>query len=227
MIRHLKRARLTALALVALVGLAACGNDPDAGFGYKMLSGLVEQKLGKSGQGTAQPLVLTRANLDGATTPIMLARIEGNGTTALLGPVATNHDTRTWSSADGATLSLTGGFLVATRGLGGDMLSADTKPLAAALSAGGGSYARVYEHLDGENQVVETSLSCQLTAQGTQVIEVVEKRYSTQFYQEVCTSGSGTATNQYWVEPGTGLVRQSRQWVSPSIGMLFLQQVAD
>lgn len=217
------------LLLAAALGLSlgACGNDPDAGFGFKTISAYVKGRL--AGNRTTQPqqVVLTPEILAGIDSPLLYAKVEQSGGAATLGAVARNGDAVTWSTADGRTISLRNGLLVATRGLGGDLLSADVAPLQAAMSAGGGSYTRAFEHLDGENQVAALETSCTLTREGRQTIDIVGNRYDTLFYREICNDESGQATNQYWVEPGTSTVRQSRQWVSPTIGMLFVQQVID
>lgn len=216
------------MALALGLGLSACGNDPDAGFGYKTLKTYLKGRLsGTARQSSPAPVTLTRAMLSDVTTPLLFARSEQTGAMATLVSVATNGDVVTWSTAEGITVSLRNGLLVATRGLGGDLLDADVSPLATALRKGGGTYARTYRHLDGENQVIALKVECALTRESSQTIEVVEKRYATVFYTEVCESGGEQATNQYWVERGSGAIRQSRQWISPAVGMLFVQQVID
>lgn len=214
------------LVLAAGLALASCGNDPNAGFGFRTAMSLVRGVLKPGVTAAPQQVTLTRDMLRTVTTPLLLVRVEKTGATGTMALAAGSPDSRTWLSADGISITTRGGLLAATRGFGGDLLSAETAPLAAALRADRGHYSRAVEHLDGENLVRETHLDCEVTSGGRTAIEVVEKTYRVRLLTETCRSGTDTLTSQFWID-GSGQVRQSRQWVSKAIGMVFVQQLVD
>ncbi len=131
-----------------------------------------------------------------------------------------------WVSIDNVNLSLRNGFLVATRGLGGDMMSADVGEVQAAILFDfPGYYPRFQSYLDGENQVVIRSFVCKVASRGAREVDLGPFTARTRLMEEDCKSSDQSFVNLYWVDDGTGEVRQSRQWASPRLGPIAIRQI--
>ncbi|SFE72541.1 YjbF family lipoprotein [Roseivivax sediminis] len=104
-----------------------------------------------------------------------------------------------WLAPDGAGFTFRGGLLVATRGLGDDLMSTDVSDLAALMSAGEDGLAeRFQSRLDGEGQTVLESYVCTVTVSGMRV-------------SEDCTGMTEDFVNTYRIVPESGAVLSSRQ----------------
>ncbi|HMO70123.1 MAG TPA: YjbF family lipoprotein [Paracoccaceae bacterium] len=142
------------------------------------------------------------------------ARIPSRGAVATLGPVGRNGDTVTWTTADGVTLALAGGVLVATRGLGPDLMGAEVGPLRAALAGRGaaGLLPRRHAYLDGENRVATLELPCRLAMAAPAAADAGLRRM-----EETCAGAGQSFVNSYWIGAGGSVVR-SVQWIGPEVG---------
>mgnify|MGYP000002156676 CR=1 FL=1 len=221
-------------ALLVLVGLSSCNRGPD-GVGLQLeLVQLAGQRLSNLGEPepAARP-ALTRAALDTIKAPYIEVTVENRGALAYLAQALVRSDSTpgqivVWRSEDNATLTLRGGVLVATRGLGDDLLSAS----ALQVSGQGGaetSGARRYQIRGLDSGARTLVMGCTLVDLGAERIEIVELRHATRHLQERCEGGSGAeagvVVNDYWVDSSTGRVWQSRQWAGPTIGYLYIRQL--
>ena len=127
-----------------------------------------------------------------------------------------------WSSSDNAQIFLRNGVLVGTRGVGGDIISSAAPATIRAVSqAVSGAGNRLYRVDRGDNTVQDVTLGCRIDSLGPQQIVVVNQAFATIHLRETCTGGPTGETaivNNYWVQPGSGLVRKSRQWAGPIVG---------
>jgi hypothetical protein len=121
------------------------------------------------------------------------------------------------------TVSLRQGVLLATRGFGADLMAADV-PGAATLAKGGSAYSRAHTLLDGTDQPIRTIYSCSVMSRQPQAIVVVEVSYQTTHVVESCSDGNSTFENEFWFE-GAQKLRKSRQWVSPEVGYLLIEDL--
>ena len=161
---------------------------------------------------------LTAAQIEAIGGPLLLAEAPALGTAALLPEVAWNAATRTWASADGVSLSTTGGLIVATRGLGFDLLSADVSGTLAALAGGvRQDYPRLHSYLDGENRTAFRAFRCVMTSAGRETLDAFGTRREVTRLVETCYSTGDPIVNSYWVGED-GLPWRTRQWVSPEVG---------
>lgn len=163
--------------------------------------------------------LVTRAQLDQVDTPLMAAQLTGPGTFATMVPIGVNGDVVTWRSADQITLSLKRGVIVATRGLGQDLMAADVNDTLDRLRSEQGEYTRIHTYLDGEYQTQFHAFTCRIDGKASARIEIVERFYQTQRIEESCFSPDQRIANTYWVDQG-GTVWKSKQWVSPSLGYM-------
>lgn len=211
----MKRCFVSALAVVT--ALSGCGNDPEAS---QVLLVAKSALSGAQRSAPAQPQI-TRALLDQIVTPVMLARLEKRGAVAPIAEIQRNGPVETWSTLDDITISLRDGVIVATRGLGGDLMAAHV-PAASQLSSAGSSYTRTYSHLNGEDQMVRREFSCETSAIGQKTIEIIEINYSVRHFVEDCVGASKTFRNDFWLG-SAGKFRKSRQWVGEDLGYVILE----
>lgn len=205
------RQRIWLLGLLA--ALAGCGNDPNR-TDLSLLTSLMPKKPDPAAQIT--PAQMAQAALAQLREPVMLAVLEGSGKTALLVPYGENGAVRTWTTLDRQTVSLRQGRLIATRGLGHDLMS-----LSAPDPRGGGGRL-VLTTLNAANEPARLRLDCR---QGEGVAERIVlasgEAVAVRRVTETC-SGDADAVNTFWIGPD-GRTRQSRQWLGPTAGYLTLQ----
>lgn len=167
------------------------------------------------------------ARLSRAGAPAMIASAEDRGGAGALALSARNGQVTTWLSADNTTLSFREGLLVATRGLGGDLMSADIAgPLALIRQGGSGLAVRIHRYLDGEDQTRILSFVCDVSSRGMRTIAVGDQRSGTRLMQERCVGADTEFQNLYWILPATGEIVQSRQWAGPRTGYLALRKIS-
>ncbi len=222
----MSRFALRAAALLAVAGmtLAACGNDKGAAPGLRAVKGVAGDLL-KRGKDKAPPTPLTRAQLAGFNTPMLMAEVKTADVLLYLVPFGQNGGVETWATSDDRTLSFRDGVLVATRGLGPDIMQAEV-PSRAQLAAGRGSHGRAYYYLDGNDKIRRQSWSCTLSDRGAETIVVVGMQHMTRHVVESCTGEGGEITNEYWFEGG-GYVRKSKELIMSEWGYAEVSRVVD
>jgi hypothetical protein len=133
----------------------------------------------------------------------------------------------TWISGDKLLVALDDGMLVATRGLGGDLLAADASQTAQAIRAG---QPGVVEHfvtrITGEDQAEILAFRCRVS-RGPQMDVTLSATQTVKadVWQETCRNNALTFKNTYWVVQGSGDIVQSVQWASTVFGSLALRTV--
>lgn len=229
--RRFHRLRLGAL-LAALVAVAGCGNDTartESGrIALGMAKGIAAKvTAGKTPAATPDPEKLAAAAKTSFDGPIIMAQIERTGLLTVLGEYGRNGPVRTYSTPGEQTLALRGGIVIATRGLGHDLMSSDTGT-AVALIAGrqAGTTGRSYRFLDGEGRERPLPMRCDIRPGGAQTVTVAGNRLATRQVDETCAATLQTLTvqNSYWVT-SDGTVALSRQWIGPELGHVVIQTV--
>jgi hypothetical protein len=167
--------------------------------------------------------LITRAEIDANDGDLLLAELRDGEVSAILVPGVSNPRGNTWVTPDGISLTFRGGLLIATRGLGADLMIADVGQVEAVLP-GAGNAVRVHEMLGGEDQIDRLRFGCQLSVEGRQTIEIFERRYETTKVNEVCTGDGATFTNSYWID-SHGKIWKSHQWVSELVGYLDVERL--
>ncbi len=217
------------LLLVMVTALAACGNADDKAQGFDAFwqIGATSFQGKPRAQCPSDPQV--RAEIAGALAqvegPVMVATAEDAGAVSLLGVPTANGRYRTWRTPSRQSLTLKDGVLTGTRGLGFDLLSSQADPSISMIRGRrSGSTPRVYNHITGDNRDVPTAVDCTISVAGPEkVVLVTGRTHATTRMEETCRGDEGLeVANTYWVA-GSGQIVQSRQWVSPERGSLFLQ----
>lgn len=165
--------------------------------------------------------IVNRQQLDQLKTSLLAARLTGPGTLATMIPVGQNGPVVTWRSGDQVGLSLENGVLVATRGLGDDLMAADVADTLAMLRGNrvATDYTRIHTYLDGEYQTRFLAFRCRQEVADQQQIEIIEQTHQTTRIEESCFSPEQNMANTYWVG-ADGTVWKSRQWISPGVGYI-------
>ncbi|OWU68415.1 hypothetical protein ATO3_24115 [Marinibacterium profundimaris] len=223
--------------LAALALLAACSNRGDeTSATLKTLAALqaAATRAVSPDEAAAQP-PLTRAVLNTIDGEFIQAEIEKTGSRAFMyisaernGQAAGSEGGRllVWRTENDVSLTLRDGVLIETRGLGGDLVSAEGGPALAAVrsrSAGQGAKRQVYSALD--NKPVVMNFVCAVDDLGPETIVIVERRHATRHLRETCELKGGTVVNDYWVDSRGPTVWRSRQWAGPNIGYVTFRQL--
>ena len=216
-------------ALAALVLLAGCQGGVDAPSVQLQILETVEEGIRAKAAPPPPRPALTRATLDRLDGAFLEATREQTGQTAILGVNLTRRDgspgrITVWRAEDAVTLATRNGVLIATRGLGGDVISTEVQVAGDSPGPARGG-ARVLHVQALDNQAVPVRLSCTLADLGPETLTIVERRHATRHLRETCSGDGGTVVNDYWTEGG--LVRQSRQWAGPFIGYLKTRQLTE
>ncbi len=224
MIRLLFRFRALALLLL----LAACGGGDEAPTVQLQVLQAVRGAVAARVAPAPERPPVTRAVLDTLDGAFLQITREDADLSAFLYPSLRRRyraagGITVWRTESDETVTLRGGVLIATRGLGGDVLSTEQR-----LGSGGrgpASGPKVLHVADGDNRQLVLSLACDVVDLGLTRIEIIGWSLTTRHLQERCEGGGGTVVNDYWLDPGNGPVWQSRQWAGPHIGYLQLRQV--
>lgn len=212
--------RFAAALLAASLAVSGCASD-DA---------LTGRQLPFFSRGTTPQQVESAARyqaLIAAGHPQMLGVIESR---ELGAPLVLSHRTadgvEVWISGDGVMIALKDGLLVATRGLAPDLMSADAAQSARLLSARRDGAAELFHsRLDGEDRTVTSAYICDLQDIQYFALDLGSRVVPTRYMIQTCHGLHEDFTNYFWVDTRTGDIRQSRQQVTPELGLLALRQV--
>ncbi|AZL59252.1 hypothetical protein EI545_10595 [Tabrizicola piscis] len=220
----------TAVAVLALAALAACGSSKYEGPPLlKVAGGLAKATVGQvTGRGAAgatkKAAPVTRADIEKYGIPILRAVIPVRSADALLTISDQKGNVITWATTDGSSFTLREGVLIQTRGLGPDLMSAQA-PSAAALRTAGGTHQRIYFFLGEDDQTTRRTYDCTVTASGSEKIEIYSRAHNVSKFVETCSRPQGSITNTFWFE-GTE-IRKSRQLASGGLGFIDFERAVD
>lgn len=224
------------LALVAGMVLSGCAggsSDTPKSPLIAASSALIKTAKVRRAQRNApppQPIVVTRKLLDETPGEVMQVIPQRTGLQDFMILQARRKDAtpglvEVWKSSDNALMIMRDGVIVGTRGLGGDIRSAQVEAVRSGFDGRGGGGQRIItlDRLDGSAQAVP--FSCDVTQLGREVIQIVDQRVSTYRLREDCDYNGNRITNEYWVETGTGRMRKSRQWAGQVLGYVALERL--
>jgi hypothetical protein len=183
------------------VVLAGCGGS--TGLPGKVLAGF-------SSTGTEVPVTVD------TNAPMIDVSIASRGVSGGMARISQRGDVSEWRSADGIGLTLKGDQIIATRGLGADLLIATAQGSARALQQGGGTFSRTMHWLDGENHDRAEVFTCTLSRAESQP-EPSERALT-----ETCAGPQTRFTNTYSVAKGR--VIRSAQWISAGLGTIEFER---
>jgi hypothetical protein len=204
-------------ALAAIAVLSGCGNDPARVDYLAAIRGLTDRKAPEASAG---PKAMKRAAIDGVGKPLLYGLVTARKAESVFALIQTRGPFVTWGGTDGVTLTFRDGVLVSSKGLGVDLTSAAV-PTLAEIARGEGTVQRVHYSYDGGDVEVASRYNCQLAFVGAETLTIAELAFPTRHVVESCEGEGDAFRNEYWIETG-GKLRQSRQYVSKSVGYLEL-----
>ncbi|KIC22148.1 hypothetical protein RA20_01965 [Leisingera sp. ANG-Vp] len=218
------------LAAAALL-LAGCTRGPEKTPAELEVLKAVTQQISRRRSPPPEPVKLTRALLDEQTQAYIEVVIENRDAKAYLTRALERRDSspgviEVWRTQDNVSVSLRAGMVIATRGLGNGLLSAQVPAAEGVAGPAHGGARRYTVRADGNGQAA-LAMACSLTDLGPEAVEIVEEVHATRHLQERCESSSGVVVNDYWVDsrPGSTRIWQSRQWAGPETGYLRIRQL--
>ncbi len=219
--------KLLPLMIVAGLALNGCTSEnpklKNIGSGFpNALKGILKKK---DKSPTVNPLTgITRAQLKGVQGPLLFANLEKINAYASLNLIGENNGVQTYITADQISLSLRSGVVLATRGLGGDLISADVSGSEAAIkNRGAASYTRTMRWLDAQDLTLTSTFTCTMMNVGRESITILGTSFATTHLQENCNAGLQSFENDYWLGVAKPEIWQSRQWLGKDAGYISLQ----
>ena len=208
--------RKLGIAALICATFAACGPLNRGGVGETIIN------AAKVITGRADPAAAEPSPEMAAAQPqdVLVVSIAALGLALPTVQIGENGAVTTWRADQGFSFSFEDGVLVATRGLGDDLIGSDTGGLAAVLGAGGGTVERAHSYLGALDQVVLRTTSCTVTNAGPEEVTTLTggTRTLTRF-NESCQGRTIAFENIYWLDDDGNIMR-SQQLVSPSLAYL-------
>ncbi|MDK3020755.1 YjbF family lipoprotein [Pseudodonghicola flavimaris] len=186
-----------------------------------VVSGLLQRRK------AAPPPAFSRAQLETVGLPITGFVAENRDLSAYFFRTEARHDAtpgliEVWLSGDQkSSVTTRAGLVIATRGLGDDLLSS-TVPMAGSGPAPGPLAQQIRY---GDNRERGLRLRCDLADLGPERIEILGRSQATRHLQQSCEGAGGRIVNDFWADPRDGFLWQSRQWAGPGVGYLQLRRV--
>ena len=154
--------------------------------------------------------------------PLLIVSVENreNAFSAFALQTENEQGVQTWISGDGLSLGTRGGFVIATRGFGNDLMAADVKQVEDAMAQGGPAVAdRFMTLLNGNDQAVTFAFRCQYSRGDVWPIDLGGGvMVQTRAVFERCKNANTSFENTYWTGLRSNQIIQSRQWISPQTG---------
>ena len=167
---------------------------------------------------------VTRQIIESAGIPLLFIEKEsGQNGTLYLYPGSNTLET--WLGADGATVSLNNGELVATRGLGNDLMGSIVPRATTLKERLGNPYTKTIRFLTADDQNDDLSLECTVRQfHKSEQIIIFEKIHEVLKYFETCTNKNYVFENLFW-QNSEGLTMMSKQFHSLSVGQLLIMRL--
>ena len=208
--------------------LMSCSNTPELETGeiktLQLLKNTIDQTK-KPNVFIDSRLILSREQIDAASTPVLFVRLE-SGQNGTLTPYPGRGVGQTWLGADGATITLDRGVLKASRGMGDDLMgSTNFMPSWSEIHKGEKTYKREVKYLSGNNTIYSHSLNCSIKkSDQREKLEIWKIFFYVNKFEESCSDGSFTFKNTYQVDT-QGIVRRSTQYHSKTIGSILIERL--
>ena len=146
----MKRTIITALAVLTV--LSSCGSrqseESVLGPIAQSLIGFTQPASTPASMEDIRQQITPQVRQRFRHTSLMIAQLESNDRASILVRKGENRDVETYFTPDNISISLRDGVLIATRGLGFDLMSADVSDTIAGLRRGGRA-VRIHRYLDG------------------------------------------------------------------------------
>ena len=218
--------RLLVLFL-GLTTLTSCSNSPDLTKGeieiFSLVRGALKTQARPDKFVDARKLV-TRDKIDASGMEVLFVELEsGKNGTSIKYPGKNIGEV--WLGVDGTTLTFKNGHLIATRGLGEDLMSSEGTFPSFHLISGSAEYVKTQSWLSEDNQIKSLNYSCTAAVESARkAITIFDKTFLVQRAVETCKAGDSKIKNEYYFERN-GMLRRSRQFHSPALGYIFIERL--
>lgn len=174
------------------------------------------------------PSTLTREKIEAYGLALIRARIDNEEISNLLTGTSLNDGYVTYVSSFRQTITMLGGLVTSTRGLGGDLLAVrhDANDPIASLTPvvdWPPTLTRDYRFPATGPAGKVVSVSCELVKGQPLRFTQVEVIYDVTPVTESCIGNGVAFTNTYMADTSSGQIWQSRQWVGEGIGHLNVE----
>lgn len=206
------------LAATLCTGLLA-GCTSDGSSALEELGPLAEEIILGPGEPPPPAPPITRATLD--AVPFATIAISAPGQPrAFVAAVADNGGFVSYQDQLRRSIVLEGGLVVATKGLGYNLSAVKHQlddPVAIPTPAADWptTVVRNYQFALVGAEDYQVTVGCQIQQAARERIEIVELDFDVMRVEETCGNGLRTFTNTYWVDPETGFIWKSVQWIGP------------
>ena len=213
--------------ILGLATLTACNNSSDFTKGEIEIIPLIRDVV--QAQTTSEKFVdarklVTRDKIDASGMEVLFVELEsGKNGTSIKYP--DKNIGEVWLGVDGTTLTFKNGQLIATRGLGEDLMSSEGTFPSFHLISGSAEYFKMQSWLSEDNQKKSLNYSCTAAVESARkAITIFDKTFLVQRAVETCKAGDSTIKNEYFFERN-GVVRRSRQFHGPAFGYIFFERL--
>lgn len=214
--------RRTALA-AALLGLAACSNDPAYLSPIDTTYGLLFGDRGEPTQISPDQIGRTLASTD---LPVIFFAMPDRDTQTLLVRVEQNGPYATYGNPNRQSVVLRDGMITGTRGLSGDLMSVDEAPLLDLVRARrAGTAVYIQRWLTPEEVTKVTTYSCGVEPDKPVDVALGRVKATATEVITACESPDGPPFVDYYVVDGSGDILASRQWLGPNIGYAAMHRL--
>ena len=169
--------------------------------------------------------LLSRDKIDSFKSPILYVELDSgqNGTLTLYPGQGV---AQTWIGADGATITLDGGVLKASRGMGDDLMgSSSSMPPWVTIKNEEANYLRKLHYLTGNNKISLITWDCKIKKHNRKETLVVwEVKFTVTKYLENCLNNEKIITNIYYLDK-KNIVRKSLQYHSETVGHILTERL--
>ena len=215
-------------SLCLIVILASCSNAPETETGEIRTLQLLKKAFDSSNQEKqfidARNLI-NRQQINAANVPVLFVEL-ASGQNGTLTPYPGQGVGQTWLGADGATITLKRGILLASRGMGDDLMgSSSSMPSWSKINKKPETYVRELNHITGNNKISKRVFNCDIEKTSSEEqIKIWDVTFKVDKFEESCSNGSLTFKNVYHVDV-QGVVRRSTQYHSVSLGSILIERL--
>jgi len=221
---HRGRLLVFGLALAMAAGLGACSSTGENDF--QQLGALTKVSIFGAEEKAPQP-ELTREQLNQIPSATIALSL-GDGPRTFLVPLADNGGYLNYLDSGGHGLVMLNGAVTGTQALGKDLEAVrhhPDDPIANPTPVAGwpGSVYRDYQFAQRSGAEYSITLACVFERLARETIEIIEIDFDVVRISEVCTNARRQVTNTYWVEPETGFIWKSTQWLGPHLDQATIE----
>ena len=169
--------------------------------------------------------ILSREQIDSAGIPILFVEL-ASGQNGTLTPYPGRGVGQTWLGADGATITLERGIIMASRGMGDDIMGSSTFiPPWSKINLNTSNYSREISYLSGNNKITKRSFECKVQKiNQKELIKIWGIKFNVAEFEETCIRHGVTITNNYYVDDKE-IVRKSSQYHGETIGHITTERL--